>query len=37
MLRGGLKGPRRKSVYPVPWFTGLQPREPTGSVCILTY
>ena len=31
MLGGGLKSPRRKSVCPAPWFTGLQPREPTGS------
>ena len=31
MLRDGLKGPRRKSVCPAPWFTGLQPREPPGS------
>jgi len=32
MLRDGLKGPRRKSVCPAPWFTGLLPREPSGSV-----
>ena len=32
MLGDGLKGPRRKSVCPAPWFTGLLPREPSGSV-----
>jgi hypothetical protein len=31
MLGDGLGGPRRKSVSLVPWFTGLLPREPTGS------
>jgi hypothetical protein len=31
MLGDGLKGPRRQSVSLAPWFTGLLPREPTGS------
>ena len=31
MLCDGLKGPRRKSVCPAPWFMGLQPHEPPGS------
>lgn len=31
MLGDGLKGPRRESVCPAPWFMGLQPHEPPGS------